>query len=244
MKIPHSLRRYFSFYYEAKSGPLVWLKTTLSEYGRRKSIKRQNLNLKRYHHEILKAFTDALKELGLPYWLDYGTLLGVIRDNSYVENDSDLDFGMYLHDYTPQITETLKRYGFKKEFDRLVDDGRTGRESVYSYKGVHTDIFFYAVQGEHMSTFIAFPEKDMDYEAMVKKYGGMRVYRTTHPYMKTKHHHYKDLNVSIPEDEHTYLISCYGEGYNIKDPHYDYVTFKAPNRQVLDDKFSVLVYDK
>ena len=238
------MRKYLPFYNNAKSGPLAWLRETLSAYGRKRSIRRQSQNLRRYHHEILKAFTDALKEIGLPYWLDYGTLLGVIRDNSYVENDMDLDFGMYLHDYTPRITEVLEKYGFKWEFDRLVDGGKTGRETVYTYKGVHTDIFFYDVRGGQMSTLVAFPEEGMDYDMMIEKYGGMRVYRTTHPYMKTKPYRYKDLCVHIPEDEHTYLVSCYGEGYKIKDPNYDYITFKAPNREVLSDKFSVIVYDK
>lgn len=238
------LRELFPFYKNAKSGPIAWLRDALSEYGTRKNIRRQNQRLKRYHHEILHAFAGAMQELQLPYWLDYGTLLGIIRDHGYVETDLDLDFGMYLHDYSPRISEVLEKYGFQKEFCRLVDEGHTGREAVYSYKGVHTDIFYYDVQDQHMSTLVAFPEAGMTYPDMLAKYGGMRVYRTTHPYMRPKVYQYKDLTVYIPEDEDRYLVSCYGEGYKIKDPHYDYVTFKAPNREVLTDKFSIISYDE
>ncbi len=242
MKIPQSLRPLFRCYYDAKSGPLAWLRRTISEASRKRHIASQNRQLRRYHHEILTAFTTAMSELDLPYWLDYGTLLGVIRDGGYVDNDTDLDFGMYLHDYTPEISEVLSRYGFKAEYDRLVDGGETAREAVYSYKGVHTDIFFYKVEGDRMYTMVAFPEGGRSYEEMVAAYGGMKVYRTTHPYMGTKMISYKDLVIAVPEDEHRYLVSCYGEGYAVKDPDYDYVTFSAPNRKVLDDKVSILVY--
>jgi len=34
----------------------------------------------------------------LTFWLQYGTLLGAIRSNSFIEHDQDTDFGVYVKD--------------------------------------------------------------------------------------------------------------------------------------------------
>jgi len=46
--------------------------------------------------DFISIFTrihNILNELGIEYWLSFGTLLGYVRDRQQIKGDSDLDFG-------------------------------------------------------------------------------------------------------------------------------------------------------
>lgn len=42
--------------------------------------------------DFIVSFSKIMSNLNIRYWLDYGTLLGVVRDNDLIPWDSDLDF--------------------------------------------------------------------------------------------------------------------------------------------------------
>ena len=45
-----------------------------------------------------KYVLDYLKKEGVKYWIDYGTLLGAVRDGNIIPWDKDMDVGVYHHD--------------------------------------------------------------------------------------------------------------------------------------------------
>lgn len=45
--------------------------------------------------EFLKLITGLLDDAQITYWLDTGTLLGVIRDNNFIPWDADIDIGIW-----------------------------------------------------------------------------------------------------------------------------------------------------
>lgn len=210
---------------------------------REKQRKKQNELFKKVHFELLSSFSAAMKELELPYWLDFGTLLGLIRDGSYIEHDTDTDFGMFLKDYSPLIVSVLEKYGFKKIKEFQIDGGKYGREIVFSYKGIHADIFFYSIdkQTNEMYTHISFVPESFHFYEMQERFGGLRPIEIKQPYMNPKFIDYKGIIISIPEKEDEYLQSCYGPQYMIKDPNYRYESFKSTNRRILENKVSVLI---
>lgn len=63
--------------------------------------------------KILLKIDDICKELGLTYFLAYGTLLGAIRHKGFIPWDDDIDIMMYRNDY-----ETLIQY-FDEHKERL-----------------------------------------------------------------------------------------------------------------------------
>ena len=66
---------------------------------------------------ILKEVHNWIIENHLILWLDQGTLLGVIRDNKLIENDSDIDLSFLLKD-AKLITNNLhKLQGFQIIFE-------------------------------------------------------------------------------------------------------------------------------
>ncbi len=63
--------------------------------------------------ELLTFFNNVCKKYNLEYWIDYGTLLGASRHESFVPWDDDLDVGMMRNDYD-------KLYSFlKAELDNF-----------------------------------------------------------------------------------------------------------------------------
>ena len=47
---------------------------------------------------ILKDISDLLERENIQYWLDGGTLLGVVRDNKLIDGDIDIDIGILIED--------------------------------------------------------------------------------------------------------------------------------------------------
>lgn len=45
-------------------------------------------------HKLLKTSCEILEDLGVHYWLDFGTLLGLIRENQLIEWDKDMDLSI------------------------------------------------------------------------------------------------------------------------------------------------------
>jgi len=47
---------------------------------------------------------QVLASQGIIWWVQYGTLLGVIRDGTFLEHDDDQDVGVMVYDYTQYLT--------------------------------------------------------------------------------------------------------------------------------------------
>jgi len=62
-------------------------------------IKNDLKSLQKCQVEILDAFDAICKKHDLKYWLDFGTLLGAVRHQSFIPWDDDLDVGMPAEDF-------------------------------------------------------------------------------------------------------------------------------------------------
>lgn len=51
-------------------------------------------NNRKNAHKLLKTSCEILEDLGVHYWLDFGTLLGLIRENQLIEWDKDMDLSI------------------------------------------------------------------------------------------------------------------------------------------------------
>ena len=119
------------------------------------------------HLEDVSTFLDRMSEIGLPSFIFFGTLLGVVRDNSLIQHDDDIDTvcilpateGTTIAEYIERLSENLSKAGAKvtgnyphhrhaslgrRAFDVFlgVDYGDT--ITIYSYKTIscaRSDIF-------------------------------------------------------------------------------------------------------
>lgn len=56
---------------------------------------------------LFRETVSRLREGGVPFWLEYGTLLGLVRDGSLLSWDQDIDLGLWRHDVTDEAIENL-----------------------------------------------------------------------------------------------------------------------------------------
>ncbi len=58
--------------------------------------------------EILRDVTFEMEAASIPYWLEGGTLLGIIRENRLLPWDNDMDISMYKTDQKKLLRVVLK----------------------------------------------------------------------------------------------------------------------------------------
>lgn len=112
--------------------------------------------------EILVAVDKICKKNNIPYWLDYGTLLGAVRHGGFIPWDDDVDISMMKEDYDRFLTiapkelpeqfviqNTSTEKFFPYSITRIVDlKSETIRSGTMSYshskkkhRGLWIDIF-------------------------------------------------------------------------------------------------------
>ena len=65
--------------------------------------------------ENLCIIKDIFDAYGVIFWLDWGTLLGAIREGKIIEWDTDLDIGVFADDFKkiyPAFSREIKKANF------------------------------------------------------------------------------------------------------------------------------------
>ncbi|MDC9603970.1 LicD family protein [Xenorhabdus griffiniae] len=176
-----------------------------------KEVKR-NKRYHKYNLSALYAFQEAMNDINKNFWLDWGTLLGAIRENNFIEHDNDLDFGMYLSDFSSEVEASLIKKGFKKIKKFEKKDGITALELTYSFKGVQVDIFFYQPQNDHMIChhFGKFDDPIMNNNI---KEGTCITFQNYCPQFELTDFEFQGRVFSIPKNTIEYLTNYYGTDF-------------------------------
>lgn len=93
--------------------------------------------------EIILEYVDSLfKEINIKYWLDYGTLLGAVREGQLIEYDTDIDLGILESDRGKLISleDRIENDGFYLNKDKKLDFYRIALSKINT---LHADIFFW-----------------------------------------------------------------------------------------------------
>ena len=70
------------------------------------------MNVKQATQDLLEM-KDILDKLNIKFWLTHGTLLGAIRDKSFIETDRDMDIRILAKDWSPRICEAFIAMKFR-----------------------------------------------------------------------------------------------------------------------------------
>lgn len=163
---------------------------------------------------LLEKFVTLMTVNDIPYWFEFGSLLGAYRDKDFIKNDFDFDFGVYLKD-SKRIYETLTRNGFKliREFHVR---GENGLEQTYEYMGITVDFFYFYEQGDILVC-------NGFYNAINQKIGEYFDICVSEFYFKKFSiisYLFKGITVSVPDNIERHIIEVYGEGYKVYDPNF------------------------
>ncbi|MBY7129357.1 LicD family protein [Bacillus sp. 8YEL33] len=202
------------------------------EYRTNKILQR---NIKQYGLECLLLVQETFKEYNQEFWLDYGTLLGAVREKDFISHDLDMDIGTF------NMSEEKKRALEKALNDKGVELSRKFTvdghivEQTFTYKGTHIDIFYYYSEDpnkvwcyffegtEDMST------KEIGNQKIMTGWNAKTVSSTL---LGTKLMPFKGEEFPVPSNVEEYLIENYGPNYMIKDENWDFAN-SASNIKVV-----------
>lgn len=106
------------------------------------AIPKRQRRLQKCGPEVLARLHLLLQKHNVPYYCDYGTLIGFVRDNGFIKHDDDIDISITPGTMRP--AEVLKvfidaGYGFVHGFNYK---GRLMEFTVADSSGVTIDVFF------------------------------------------------------------------------------------------------------
>jgi phosphorylcholine metabolism protein LicD len=197
----------------------------INNHYRNKAEESKKESVQKYGFEGLLLVKEAYKENNLEFWLDYGTLLGAIREKDFIGHDADMDLGTMFksNDDVKNIEASLIKKGFSK-YREFWLDGKIVEET-YIYKGVNIDIFHYFQNEENRVHCFLLEEgnntiykKDTDYTFIT----GLIVTKISSAFTKIIWIDFKGEQFPIPESYDQYLKDNYGETYMIKDENWNW----------------------
>ena len=98
---------------------------------------------------LFHAALGAMVKAGVFVWLDYGTLLGAVREGNFIDHDDDADFSILIKD-KDLAREALQKVADENGYDlrsAFLDDGM----QLYLSKNnaLHIDVFFWHEEGDY-----------------------------------------------------------------------------------------------
>ena len=171
--------------------------------------------------ECLRRVKEAFDSIDRLFWLDYGTLLGAVREKDFIEHDLDLDIGTFQEGDILKLEEALRARGLEK-VKEFMNQGKVV-EQTYSYQGADIDIFFYVQEEDKMWCYSFYSEipilpKEIDYGY---EYEGWKAIRSITTYTGFDKIEFKGLDFDAPKDLNLYLTENYGANYMIKQKDWD-----------------------
>lgn len=203
-----------SLYRYAKTNPL--LRIVKNRYNAAQYQKQKD-SVHLHGLQTLKFMKEGFAEIGHDFWLDYGTLLGAVREKDFIGHDKDLDIGtMDFDDATKaKLVQILDKKGVKlyKQYEM---DGKI-IEQAFHYNGLHIDIFYYFQGAEENNIWCYFCEigTQMSFENRTE-YQIAKGYITktaTSRFSGLMDYEFKGETFKIPANYQDYLIDNYGTSY-------------------------------
>ena len=182
---------------------------------RKDSIKKekQGENLLLTGKEVLEILNKTSQKTGVKYWLEFGTLLGKIRENNFIGHDINFDIGIMKEELIPKFIIDIENEGFKRISSlSLKNEGL--KNIKYEYKGIEIEIFLFDRKDNKVICYLE------------DKNGIISAYKLSNSTLKeTK---FMGIETYIPRNSLKRLLEIYGKNFNISDP--DWKEEMSPSR--------------
>ena len=170
-------------------------------------VGKSKLELKKLYNYICILF----KKYDINFIPFYGTLLGITRNNDFIEMDDDIDIlvSRYYHD---KIKEIIEKENIISKFHgtwEKNDSNNTNEQNDIIQLFINglgpIDIYFYDILGVDL----------------LIKWDGNLLFETKHIF-PLKKYKFKDLEITRPSNPDKILKSIYGKDYLIPKKKYEY----------------------
>ena len=163
---------------------------------------------------VMQRMQNLLDRFPCLFFIDNGTLLGIIRDGKLLKRDMDIDIGVYLEN-EKQVDDLIKylisndcihTHHFWVENIGSIQD-------TFELNGVRVDICYYR-KGDDRDTFYVLYDCNCGRGKVVKF--------SCIPLTGVKLIQFNNIFVNVPSDSEDFLENRYGESWRIPDPHFIY----------------------
>jgi len=156
--------------------------------------------------QMLKDVTDLLDKHNIEYWLEGGTLLGIIRENRLLPWDNDMDISI-KEEYSEKLFSVINQLNYRvrsKTFDKDNDPFKCGVKRIVK---VRNSKFFFFRGDVCLDIFIKFKKEDKYYwQVGTKRKSIDKVY-----YDEIIPYKFDNKNYLVPKLYEDYLTARYGD---------------------------------
>ncbi len=196
----------------------------------------KNYRIRTKASKILEKMQRVFETRGEEYWLDYGTLLGFVREGRIIKGDLDLDFGV--------LSQVSFEDELKKEqiylTQRVTVEGVVAAEQ-YRYEDIGFDVFYYRkIADDKIATNVWLALDCSIPQKVVYEQGGGELGETVFSSFTTKEIVFYGVPFRVPEDSDRYLQEHFGEDYMIPNPNFTHRDEK--NRIAIKKEFEMVFY--
>ena len=179
-------------------------------------------------NQAIKLFLEVMNNNGFKYWLEFGSLLGAIREKGLIPHDCDFDVAMFIEDRDEKMEESLVESGFHLIRRARLISGEI-IEETYKYKTAHIDIFYAYKEGGKVKVYSHQTFDNLSPSECIKRHGGLQVYEYCLTGFDLISYEFLGINVGIPGNYHSHLVEVYGQDYMI------------PNKNWSEDSCSIRI---
>lgn len=188
-------------------------------------IKRKRLH--RHGLQALNLMNEVFDKNGSFFWLEFGTLLGAVRDKSFISHDYDIDLGVLSEKRIPNLSQMLEPLCFVKTREIFIPD-KGVIEETFVYNGVHIDICYFYEEDENIVCYM-YIAGDGEYWRDVIHTVGLHALSFTFRNNGFERLPFYDYLFYFPKDADLHLRECYGN-YNVRIRNWS--EEKCPNRRL------------
>ena len=194
----------------------------------------QSKELQKNGFSMIESINTALTNANANFFIDCGTLLGIIRNRKLIEYDRDMDFGIWFDDqFGPKdLDKIMHRLGFKK-----VSEGRFHdkvEELTYSKGVIHVDFFVHTEVNDQSWLYVFYRDVERQYPS--DRHCSVIIQKRVH-ITGLKKLTVNNLALNIPENVEEYLASAYTEKWRIPDPQWQYTM--EPGCTYVKDEYGI-----
>ena len=171
--------------------------------------------------KMLKDVTNLLDDNNIEYWLEGGTLLGVIRENRLLPWDNDMDISVKEEEYS-KLLDIIKSLNYRVRFKEFEKDDDPFKKGIKRLVKVRNSKFLFFRGEVALDIFIKF-KKDEEYFWQV---GKKKKSVPSYYYQDMIKHDFDGKSYLVPKLYEEYLTCRYGDW---KTPVKEWNTFKDDN---------------
>lgn len=196
----------------------------------KRMIDAKRKNLQKNGIKTIALIQRLLEQSEKKFYLDMGTLLGIIREGRILSHDLDIDVAVYIsnaaeiEDFVQYLVSNgcVHTYSYVSQTLGVLEDS-------FVVNDIKFDINYYTTENGKDICYLAYVPNEN--QIVTKELNVVKL--TCNAVNNTTKREFFDFLVNIPENPECYLAERYGENWRVPDKGWVY--WKGPSTQPIDD---------